>query len=184
MPLAVPILQTTLADRRPDRQGKVRDIYEFGDRLLIVAPTILPPAPCRLRHSRQGKVLTRFRRSVRAREPIVPITFCRPRLPRIRAKRGERPICCRGGRCSSPAPNRCRWNASPAATCRARAGKTTSRPVSCAASACPRDWPNRIACPNRSSRRRPRRRAGTTSTSRKRTPPNWSTSACSIASRS
>ena len=37
MPLAVPILQTTLADRRPDRQGKVRDIYDFGDRLLIVA---------------------------------------------------------------------------------------------------------------------------------------------------
>ena len=37
MPLAPPILQTTLADRRPDRQGKVRDIYDFGDRLLIVA---------------------------------------------------------------------------------------------------------------------------------------------------
>ena len=37
MPLAAPILQTTLADRPPDRQGKVRDIYEFGDRLLIVA---------------------------------------------------------------------------------------------------------------------------------------------------
>ncbi|HMB80095.1 MAG TPA: phosphoribosylaminoimidazolesuccinocarboxamide synthase [Vicinamibacterales bacterium] len=37
MPLAVPTLQTTLADRRPDRQGKVRDIYDFGDRLLIVA---------------------------------------------------------------------------------------------------------------------------------------------------
>jgi phosphoribosylaminoimidazole-succinocarboxamide synthase len=35
--LAAPILQTTLADRRPDRQGKVRDIYEFDDRLLIVA---------------------------------------------------------------------------------------------------------------------------------------------------
>ncbi len=34
---AAPILQTTLADRRPDRQGKVRDIYDFGDRLLIVA---------------------------------------------------------------------------------------------------------------------------------------------------
>ncbi|PYR52365.1 MAG: phosphoribosylaminoimidazolesuccinocarboxamide synthase [Acidobacteria bacterium] len=31
------MLQTTLADRRPDRQGKVRDIYDFGDRLLIVA---------------------------------------------------------------------------------------------------------------------------------------------------
>jgi phosphoribosylaminoimidazole-succinocarboxamide synthase len=37
LPLASPILQTTLADRRPDRQGKVRDIYDFGDRLLIVA---------------------------------------------------------------------------------------------------------------------------------------------------
>ena len=37
MPLAAPILQTALAGRRPDRQGKVRDIYDFGDRLLIVA---------------------------------------------------------------------------------------------------------------------------------------------------
>ena len=37
MPLAPPILQTTLADRRPDRQGKVRDIYDFGDHLVIVA---------------------------------------------------------------------------------------------------------------------------------------------------
>jgi phosphoribosylaminoimidazole-succinocarboxamide synthase len=37
LPLAAPILQTTLDGRRPDRQGKVRDIYDFGDRLLIVA---------------------------------------------------------------------------------------------------------------------------------------------------
>ena len=35
--LASPILHTTLADRKPDRHGKVRDIYDFGDRLLIVA---------------------------------------------------------------------------------------------------------------------------------------------------
>ena len=34
---ATPILQTTLANRRPDRAGKVRDIYDFGDQLLIVA---------------------------------------------------------------------------------------------------------------------------------------------------
>ena len=32
-----PILHTTLAGRGPDRQGKVRDIYDFGHRLLIVA---------------------------------------------------------------------------------------------------------------------------------------------------
>ena len=37
MPLAPPILQTTLAHRPPDRHGKVRDIYDFGDQLLIVA---------------------------------------------------------------------------------------------------------------------------------------------------
>ena len=37
LPLALPILQTTLARRTPDRQGKVRDIYDLGDSLLIVA---------------------------------------------------------------------------------------------------------------------------------------------------
>ncbi len=37
MPPASPILQTALARRAPDRQGKVRDIYDFGDQLIIVA---------------------------------------------------------------------------------------------------------------------------------------------------
>src|SRR6187397_17848 len=37
VPLAAPILNTTLARRPPDRQGKVRDIYDLGDQLLIVA---------------------------------------------------------------------------------------------------------------------------------------------------
>jgi phosphoribosylaminoimidazole-succinocarboxamide synthase len=37
LPLPIPTLDTTLAGRSPDRQGKVRDIYNFGDRLLIVA---------------------------------------------------------------------------------------------------------------------------------------------------
>jgi phosphoribosylaminoimidazole-succinocarboxamide synthase len=34
---AEPILNTTLAGRRPDRQGKVRDLYDVGEFLLIVA---------------------------------------------------------------------------------------------------------------------------------------------------
>src|SRR5687768_5494357 len=34
---AAPVLNTSLASRGPDRHGKVRDIYDFGDRLLIVA---------------------------------------------------------------------------------------------------------------------------------------------------
>ena len=37
MPPAVPVLTTSLDGRPPNRRGKVRDIYEFGDRLLIVA---------------------------------------------------------------------------------------------------------------------------------------------------
>ena len=37
MPPATPILHTTLGARSPDRHGKVRDLYDFGDRMLIVA---------------------------------------------------------------------------------------------------------------------------------------------------
>jgi phosphoribosylaminoimidazole-succinocarboxamide synthase len=37
VPLADPVLQTSLGTRHPDRTGKVRDLYDFGDRLLIVA---------------------------------------------------------------------------------------------------------------------------------------------------
>jgi phosphoribosylaminoimidazole-succinocarboxamide synthase len=37
VPLADPVLHTTLARRDPDRHGKVRDIYDLGDTLLIVA---------------------------------------------------------------------------------------------------------------------------------------------------
>jgi phosphoribosylaminoimidazole-succinocarboxamide synthase len=37
LPLAAPLLQSSLHDRVPDRKGKVRDLYDFGERLLIVA---------------------------------------------------------------------------------------------------------------------------------------------------
>lgn len=37
MPLPPPVLHTTLAGRPPDRHGKVRDLYDFGDQLLLVA---------------------------------------------------------------------------------------------------------------------------------------------------
>jgi phosphoribosylaminoimidazole-succinocarboxamide synthase len=37
LPPATPILHTTLGARSPDRRGKVRDLYDFGDRMLIVA---------------------------------------------------------------------------------------------------------------------------------------------------
>jgi phosphoribosylaminoimidazole-succinocarboxamide synthase len=35
--LPAPLLQSSVSNRTPDRQGKVRDLYDFGDQLLIVA---------------------------------------------------------------------------------------------------------------------------------------------------
>ena len=62
LPLSVPVLQTTLADRRPDRQGKVRDIYDFGERLLIVATDRISAFDCVLGSGipDKGKVLTQI----------------------------------------------------------------------------------------------------------------------------
>jgi len=37
MPVATPVIHTQLGGAAPHRQGKVRDIYEFGDHLLLVA---------------------------------------------------------------------------------------------------------------------------------------------------
>lgn len=37
MPLATPVLDTRVAGRPPDRRGKVRDIYDLGNELLIIA---------------------------------------------------------------------------------------------------------------------------------------------------
>src|SRR5688572_16606177 len=37
VPLATPLLETRLNGIAPHRAGKVRDIYDFGDRLLLVA---------------------------------------------------------------------------------------------------------------------------------------------------
>ncbi len=37
MSLGAPVLHTTLSHRSPDRQGKVRDLYDLGERLLFIA---------------------------------------------------------------------------------------------------------------------------------------------------
>ena len=157
LPLAAPILQTTLADRRPDRQGKVRDIYEFGDRLLIVATDRISAFDYVLGSGipDKGKVLTQISafwfertRSIvaepRARRPIAATT--RPE----RAARGDaaaRPLDAR--------------HANRAAADRVRRARLSvglgleglrRRPARCAASACRPDCANRIACRSRSSR--------------------------------
>jgi phosphoribosylaminoimidazole-succinocarboxamide synthase len=62
LPLASPVLQTTLDSRRPDRQGKVRDIYDFGDELLIVATDRISAFDYVLKSGipDKGKVLTQI----------------------------------------------------------------------------------------------------------------------------
>ena len=62
LPLAAPILHTSIARRTPDRQGKVRDIYDFGDRLLIVATDRISAFDCVLGSGipDKGKVLTQI----------------------------------------------------------------------------------------------------------------------------
>src|SRR6185295_1288562 len=62
VPLASPILDTALGTRLPDRHGKVRDIYDFGDRLLIVATDRLPAFDYVLGSGipDKGKVLTQI----------------------------------------------------------------------------------------------------------------------------
>jgi phosphoribosylaminoimidazole-succinocarboxamide synthase len=62
LPLASPLLQTSLRDRAPDRQGKVRDIYEFGEKLLIVATDRISAFDCILGSGipDKGSVLTQI----------------------------------------------------------------------------------------------------------------------------
>ena len=55
--LPTPILHTTLGQRQPDFTGKVRDIYDLGDRLIVDRhrPHLRLRLRARLRHPRQGQ---------------------------------------------------------------------------------------------------------------------------------
>ena len=75
MPLAESVLQTTLGSRKPDRTGKVRDIYDFGDRLLIVATDRISAFDYVLGSGipDKGKVLTQISKFWFERmKPVVP----------------------------------------------------------------------------------------------------------------
>ena len=75
MPLAAPVLTTSLGNRKPDRTGKVRDIYDFGDRLLIVATDRISAFDYILGSGipDKGKVLTQISRFWFDRlRPVVP----------------------------------------------------------------------------------------------------------------
>src|SRR5947207_14713814 len=83
LPLATPILETTLAARRPDRQGKFRDIYDFGDRLLIVASDRISAFDYVLASgiSDKGKVLTHMSAFCCARTQTIVANHVLSRAP-------------------------------------------------------------------------------------------------------
>ena len=183
LPLASPILQTTLARRAPDRQGKVRDIYEFGDRLLIVATDRISAFDYVLGSGipDKGKVLTQ----------ISAFWFDRTRQHR-RQSPASRPT-------SATFPATARADADVLAGRSMLVRRTEPLPIECVArgylsgsgwkdysgdgrgvrhSRCPPGCASRIACRRRSSRRRPRRRAATISTSARPRPATLSIRRC------
>ena len=154
----------------PDRQGKVRDIYDFGDRLLIVATDRISAFDYVLGSGipDKGKVLTQISAFwfERTRAIVAEPPASRPIPPTIPAEaRGGRRAAAPAARCSSDGPSRCRSSAWRAATCRARAGRTTTPPATVCGIRCRRACASPTGCRRRSSRRPPRRRAATTSTS-------------------
>ena len=126
------------SDAPSPRQGprRLRDRRRPADRR--DRPHLRVRLRARLRHSRQGQgadaavgVLVRADGRSRAAPPDLD---GRRRVPGGGAPRT--PTCCAAGRCWCAGPSRSRSNASRAATCRARAGRNTSRPAASAASRC------------------------------------------------
>ena len=161
-----PLLETRLNGLAPHRQGKVRDIYDLGDALLLVATDRISAFDYVLGSGipDKGKVLTQLStfwfeqdRAHRA-EPRARRQTC----GRIRPRCGRMPTCSQAARCWCARRSRCRSSASRAATCRARAGRTTVATGAVCGVALPAGCASPTGCPSRSSRPPPRPRAATT----------------------
>ena len=137
---AAPLMTTRLDGREPDRRGKVRDLFDAGSSLAHRRhrPHLGLRLRARQRHPRQGQgahaavgVLVRAHDRHRAEPPARHRSARRSRrsLPRT-------PTCWRDARCWCARPRPSRSSAWRAAICRARAGRTISRPAPCAACAC------------------------------------------------
>ena len=162
-----PLLETSIPGW-PVRRGKVRDIYDLGDRLLLVATDrisafdwVLPQ-----RHPRQ-------RARADANQPVL-VRIARRTEPFALGRRGgfrpappaSIPSRSPAAACWSARPRSCRSNASSAAIWPARAGRNIGRAAPFAACHCRPACAKATACPSRSSPPRRRKKAATTSTSR------------------
>jgi phosphoribosylaminoimidazole-succinocarboxamide synthase len=176
LPLAAPVLQTTLDSRRPDRQGKVRDIYDFGDRLVIVASDRISAFDYVLGSGipDKGKVLSQISAFWFARTRGIvpnhvlstdPADYPEPARAATDLLRGRSMLVTRTTPLRSSV-----WHA---ATFRDPAGRITRPAASSAVTSCPPAFANPIGCRNRSSRPPPRPKAATTSTLTSHRPLHW-----------
>ena len=180
-----PLLETSLDGLTLHRRGKVRDVYEVGDDLLIVATDRISAFDYVLGSGipDKGKVLTQlsafwFERmgDLVPHHLLVDSTSTRSR-PRAR----RTPTSLRGRsmlvRRTEPVPIECVARGYLSGSGWKEYQQTGSV---CGVDAAGRACANPIGCPSRSSRRRPRPRAATTSTSA-RTRPAGSSAPSSIA---
>ena len=168
------VLETNLDGLTLARRGKVRDVYDLGDHLLIVATDRISAFDYVLgiRHSRQGQ-------SPHAAVGVLVRSSRRSRAASLRGRRrrhvsgGHAPASRRAARAVDARARRrirCRSSASRAAICRDRAGRTTRAPARSAAFRCRRACASPTGCRSRSSRRRRKPSRATTRTSARRRP--------------
>ena len=132
------LLETSLDGLTLHRRGKVRDVYEVGGDLLIVATDRISAFDYVLGSGipDKGKVLTQLSAFWFERMgDLVPHHLLDHRR-RAFPERCAAPCraCSRADRCSCAGPSPCRSNASRAATSPGRAGRNISRPAASAAS--------------------------------------------------
>src|SRR5688572_168521 len=175
VPLAAPLLETRLSGLAPHRQGKVRDIFDLGDSLLMVATDRISAFDYVLGSGipDKGKVLTQlsafwFEKTT----GIVPNhlqtmdvrEYPREMRPHADILAGRSMLV----RKTNPVQD----------------GRNTRQTARCAESRCPPDCVNPTLSPNQSSRPRPKRPRATTSISAKLKRPDWwvatSFSGCAI----
>ncbi len=162
------VWSTDLAGLPPPRRGKVRDVYDLGETLLLVATDRLSAYDHVLRPAipGKGKVLTQLSSYWFARlGEVVPNHLLAPPISPPPSGRTRR--CSPGARCWCARRMWCRSNASRAAILPAAAFASTAKAAASAASSCRRGWRWPAGCRGRSSppRRRPKQATTRTSTS-------------------
>ena len=148
-----PLLKLELPGVKKIKSGKVREVFDLGDRLLFVATDRISAFDCVMPNGipRKGEVLTQisyfwFEQTERL---VAESSGLQGRRPACPPNCKSIPPCWRGAAWWSRRPSRWPLNASCAAISPARAGRITRRPAAFAASNCRRACAIPRACPSR-----------------------------------